>query len=699
MRNKIEKLLCLAFLFLAFACGENITNPSSGGVVLPNTATHDVYLTGKVLNENSKPIPNVSVHLTKYNLTTKTDENGVYVVSKNRDDSTNINENLKLEFIDNGHIVTYLEVDSLIAVMPDVYLTQRDISGKITECDIDFGRIEVAIIKENDTAFAELGFNNLVNEFSGFVYFVNSKEKEQYFAFINVYDNNGILIGKSKTLEFNTLLGDIRFPEFDPTNVIPVINKMVYDKDIDLGETLILNPPVDDTTNLEFLWKIKKENLVIDSLNTTVFSYKFDEEANYEIELFVSDVYGNKVSDVFELVVKNIAGTLLGLYGNTISVFDTISYKIEYTDFTKLKTVFVDFGDGNSQVYDSLTDIKHAYGDEFTNDSVIYNLKMSIIDIANDTLKQFAKILVKKDKPKAEISFGYEFPKVGEELKFSAEKSFDKMGKIKQYKWINSQQETNIATEEDFSFTCTDTTRDYSVMLIVIDDDNQADTAVVYPNREGNFVDKRDNQQYKWVKINNQIWMAQNLSYKGEDSNYGIAIGAENSTSAYDYNWGNPKINGITNGYQYTWATALALDSIYDYNIISKYKTDEGIAPSGWKIPTQQEWESLIAFVKENYENSFWTFLSENTKQAIQDFDSSLPTDNLNAFGFNVYLNGQFLSHSANISNSGIRTKFVTATEVDGQNFMGVCLNISADDIKILSTEKKETYSIRCIKE
>ncbi len=79
----------------------------------------------------------------------------------------------------------------------------------------------------------------------------------------------------------------------------------------------------------------------------------------------------------------------------------------------------------------------------------------------------------------------------------------------------------------------------------------------------GIFVDSRDAEVYKTVKIGTQVWLAENFRYKCEDSFVYDGI------PAYAEKYGR----------LYTWNSAMKC------------------APEGWHLPTREEWSKLKTYV------------------------------------------------------------------------------------------------------
>jgi uncharacterized protein (TIGR02145 family) len=94
----------------------------------------------------------------------------------------------------------------------------------------------------------------------------------------------------------------------------------------------------------------------------------------------------------------------------------------------------------------------------------------------------------------------------------------------------------------------------------------------------GTLTDARDGQVYKTVTICTQTWMAQNLNY------------------AVDSSWcyTNRADSCVKYGRLYQWAAAMDLDTSFNSTLWNGTLPHQGACPSGWHLPSDAEWSTLV---------------------------------------------------------------------------------------------------------
>ena len=195
---------------------------------------------------------------------------------------------------------------------------------------------------------------------------------------------------------------------------------------------------------------------------------------------------------------------------------------------------------------------------------------------------------------------------------------------------------------------------------------------------KGFFIDERDGHQYKWIRIGDQVWMAENLAYLPWVSPPSSESYTESHyyVNGYNYNKVNEAkatINYEKFGVLYNWPAAMNMANSEMVN----NGNSQGVCPSGWHLPGSDEWNKLEDFLggsilaggkmKEWDYNSIWKMPNEGASNTsgftglpggyrwregtfmepgpITYWWSNSQISDIEAYAYGLYFNDTHLSH------------------------------------------------------
>jgi uncharacterized protein (TIGR02145 family) len=185
----------------------------------------------------------------------------------------------------------------------------------------------------------------------------------------------------------------------------------------------------------------------------------------------------------------------------------------------------------------------------------------------------------------------------------------------------------------------------------------------------GTLNDSRDGKSYKTVTIGGTKWMAENLNYQTD--------------SSFCYNHDNSMCSKY--GRLYQWNKAMS------------------VCPSGWRLPTQQEWRDLIAAAG-GEDEAGKNLITETGWSAVMGEGTPIGT---NRYGFSALPGGAgvmssllFEGGAGNFIVEGFAGYWWSATEKSTNSYFNTIIVGAGENVGVntnASNNHVTIYSVRCI--
>ena len=192
----------------------------------------------------------------------------------------------------------------------------------------------------------------------------------------------------------------------------------------------------------------------------------------------------------------------------------------------------------------------------------------------------------------------------------------------------------------------------------------------------GSLKDERDGKTYKTVKIGDQVWMAENLNYAG---------------------------GGIGHCYEDVPEYCEAGGRLYKWDVARE------VCPEGWHLPSKAEFDTLLSFVKLEYEEEQCGFADMFRATSGWGYYHTPSTQGCDMVGFSaVPAGGKHIEsyRAPEYNHAGYTAYFLTSTEYDEYSVYVVELNPGSvnvtpdygDEWPHYETKESE-FSVRCLKD
>jgi len=211
----------------------------------------------------------------------------------------------------------------------------------------------------------------------------------------------------------------------------------------------------------------------------------------------------------------------------------------------------------------------------------------------------------------------------------------------------------------------------------------------------GTFIDSRDGNEYNWVQIGDQVWMAENLAYLPSVNM--VADGSEDAAGSYYYVYGydgtnvadaKATDNYATYGVLYNWTAAMDGEASSTTNPSGI----QGVCPAGWHLPSDAEWAGLTNYLGGT------SVAGGKLKETGTTHWASPNTGATNETGFTALPGGRRYGDGS-FSNVGGNGFWWSATEYGASSPWGRYMGISYSGVLRSYDYKVVGLSVRCVRD